>query len=166
MRSIFAATLCLGLATQATAAQVHFCWQGANGYTMTGVMEYPDDAANLSMVTEADVTRFEITGYERGVEIGNWTPARSDVFHLRYDPQTMQFPTGGAYPGPQSQGWNASGEVNDCGDKGFGFNSGDYAQDLCLYGVWVEHSSVNPNSQLLASTTPFLPDCRLRELSS
>ena len=118
-------------------------------------------------MTERDVTAFRITGYERGVMIGQWDMSErgaNTTWHLRFDPGSRVFPTGGSFPGERSQGWNANGEVTDCGRRGFGFNSGNYAQDICLYGVWIAQSSIPPETPLFATTEPVTPDCRAVEL--
>lgn len=156
-----AAFLCL-LATPIDAAGFNFCWAGNGGYTMTGRIEFPDELMGR-IITERDVTEFEIIGYEFGVAIGRWnmndrTP--STTWHLRFDPRSLTFPTGGSFPGELSQGWNADGEVTDCGQRGFGFNSGNYAQDICLYGVWIAQSSIPPETPLRATPNPVSPDCR------
>ncbi len=149
--------------TQAHAAMVHFCWVGGNGYTMTGSMEFPDELLDTHMITEADVLRFKIAGYLDGQLIGTWsldqlTPTTS--WTLRYHPRTMTFPT---TEGPLSgsyQEWNADGTATDCGPGGFGFNAGNYAQDFCLNGVWVEPSGVPPETPFVAQTTaPYRSDC-------
>ena len=43
---------------------------------------------------------------------------------------------------------------------GFGFNSGNFAQDICLNGAYVEASSIAPDTPLLATLDPVTPDCR------
>lgn len=158
-------TLTALLATPAEATVIHICWTGANGYTMTGRMEFPDALATAPVVTEADVTAFRITGYLEGQVLGKWdladlTPATT--WYLRYFPATMTFPTTGEALSPNGidQGWNADGNVIDCGIPGFGFNAANYAQDFCLNGVWVEPSGMPPETPFKASTTaPYTPDC-------
>jgi len=145
------------------AAEFNFCWAGAGGYTMTGRIAFPDELLGSAIITERDVTAFEIVGYEQGIAIGRWnmrdrTP--STTWHLRFDPATLTFPTGGSFPGDRSQGWNADGDVTDCGPRGFGFNSGNFAQDICLYGVWIAQSSIPPETPFRATTAPVAPDCR------
>ncbi len=166
---IRAAAIALVLPATAMAADYNFCWAGAGGYSMTGVISFPDALLSKQVITEADVTRFEITGYQNSVPIGTWSLSertRSSTWHLRFLPQEMRFPTGGSFPGPDSQGWNADGEVEDCGRRGFGFNSGNYAQDICLYGVWVRQSSIPPETPLYATTGPVTPDCRFVDMTS
>ncbi|MFV0302104.1 MAG: hypothetical protein ACK5IP_14735 [Paracoccus sp. (in: a-proteobacteria)] len=162
----FAATvaaLVAALAGPADAAVVHFCWQGENGYTMTGRMEFPDALLTRGMITEADVTAFRITGYRDGEALGSWDMAgrRPDAtWYLRYMPIVMQFPVDEKVPGPFDQGWNADGTARDCGNPGFGFNAGNYAQDFCVNGVWVEESGMPPPTPFYAMTTPPpTPDC-------
>ncbi|MBP1804991.1 hypothetical protein [Rubellimicrobium aerolatum] len=145
------------------AALVHFCWAGSSGYTMVGSMEFPDALAGAEVVTEADVTRFKIAGFKDGSPIGTWdatTRAPDDTWYLRYWPRLMQFPTNGEVPGPFDQGWNADGTAADCDEGEFGFNAGNYAQDFCLSGVWVEESGVEPQKPFIAQTTaPTDPEC-------
>lgn len=151
------------MATPLRAAEFNFCWLGAGGYTMTGTIRFPDAYLSAPIVTEREVTGFEITGYEHGVRIGSWSLAErkaETTWHLRFDPRTLTFPTGGSFPGDHSQGWNANGDVTDCGDKGFGFNSGNYAQDVCLFGVWISQSSIAPETPFRATPNPVTPDCR------
>jgi len=153
----------------AGAAQFNFCWVGAGGYTMTGTIAFPDRYLDAPVITENEVTRFEITGYEHLVPVGRWSLAErrgGDTWHLRFLPGRMEFPTGGSFPGPDAQGWNANGDVTDCGAKGFGFNSGNYAQDVCLFGTWVRASSIPPDTPLFATTAPVTPDCRNAEFTS
>ncbi len=145
------------------AALVHFCWAGSNGYTMTGSMEFPDDLAQADVITEQEVTRFRIAGFQNGALIGTWdmsTREPDDTWYLRYFPRLMQFPTNSEVPGPFDQGWNADGTAMDCDEGEFGFNAGNYAQDFCLSGVWIEESGVEPQKPFIAQTTaPTDPAC-------
>ena len=153
------------IASPADAAVIHICWQGSNGYTMTGRMEFPDALLGGPIVTEADITAFRITGYLEGQLLGKWdlsalTP--TTTWYLRYDPVSMTFPTTATNLSATGidQGWNANGDVTDCGSPGFGFNAANYAQDICLNGIWVEPSGVPPETPFKASTeAPFTPDC-------
>jgi hypothetical protein len=156
------AALAACVALPVEAAQFNFCWLGANGFTMTGVIGFPDAALSKPLVTEADVTLFRITGYEDGVAIGRWSLddlKPGTTWLLRFDPATLTFPTGGNFPGDAAQGWNADGDVQDCGPGGFGFNSGNYAQDICLNGVWIAQSSIDPATPLRATTDPVTAQC-------
>jgi len=158
MNSIFpaapAALAALLVATPANAAQFQFCWVGANGYTMEGQIEFPDEYADTGLITEAEVTGFKIIGLIDGVAVGSWnlnqlTPDTS--WTLRFDTATLRFPTGGIRPENSYQEWNASGQVDDCGAVGgFGWNGGNYAQDVCINNTWVEDSSIDPNTPLFA----------------
>ncbi|MEJ6390059.1 hypothetical protein [Gymnodinialimonas ulvae] len=142
------------VATPVHAVQLQFCWTGANGYTMEGLIEYPDALQNTGIITEADVTDFQIIGFLDGVAIGSWTlhqrtPQTS--WTLRFDTNSLQFPTGGIRAQNSYQEWNANGQVNNCGAAGgFGFNGGNYAQDVCIDNTWVEDSSIDPNTPLFA----------------
>lgn len=156
--------LLLALSGQpAQAALVHFCWAGSSGYTMTGSMEFPDSLRNAEVITEADVTRFRIAGFLDGELIGTWdmsTRQPDDTWYLRYFPREALFPTNGEIPGPFDQGWNADGTAADCDEGEFGFNAGNYAQDFCLSGVWIEESGVEPAKPFRTQTTaPTDPAC-------
>lgn len=151
------------IATQANAADFYFCWIGANDYTMTGQMTIPDAALSQPMVTEADVTRFKIAGYQAGSLLGKWDMAtRLDgaSWMLRYDPGRAVFATPGELGLGVTQAWNANGNANDCGNPGFGFNLGNYAQDFCVNGQWIEESGMPPDTPFLVSPVPVDPYCR------
>lgn len=157
-------------ATPSQAELVHFCWQGSNGYTMTGAMEFPDALVSAPLITEADITRFKIAGYQDGRLIGSWDMADrapDDTWYLRYWPDRAQFPTNGEVAGTFDQGWNADGTAMDCDAGEFGFNAGNYAQDFCLGGVWIEESGVEPQVPFITQTfLPESPDCQGEALLS
>ena len=126
-------------------------------------MSVPDDAMLKTIVTQDDVTRFKISGYLRGELLGTWdasTRTPDSTWHLRFDPAGLNFPTGSRFAGTASQGWNADGSASNCGASGFGFNTGDFAQDLCLNGAFVEGSSIDPDVPLVATFSAVTPDCR------
>ncbi|MEJ6396757.1 hypothetical protein [Yoonia sp. 208BN28-4] len=145
------------------AADLNLCWTGAGGYTMTGRMTVPDAAMRQSVVTQDDVTRFKIAGYLNGRLVGTWNlqdAGPDTTWFLRFDPSTFTFLTGGDFGSRDSQGWNADGAVRNCGNPGFGFNSGNYAQDVCVNGNYITESSIAPETPLMATTDPVTPDCR------
>ena len=155
--------IAVGLAGPAASAEINLCWRGEGGYTMTGRMTVPDSAMFRAILTQDDVSRFKVSGYLKGQLIGQWdsqTRANSDTWHLRFDPAGMTFLTGGRFAGTASQGWNADGTSENCGNPGFGFNSGNFGQDLCVNGMWIEASSIAPDTPLLATLDPVTPDCR------
>jgi hypothetical protein len=93
-------------------------------------------------------------------------PNRDDRDTLFFS-REMRFITNSEVLGPFNQGWNADGTATDCGPGGFGFNAGNFAQDFCLDGVWIEASGVPPETPFLAqSEAPFTPDCLGTELLS
>lgn len=144
------------------AAVLNLCWTGANGYTMTGQITLPEAAMAQSVVTQDDVTHFTISGYQSGRLLGTWDMADTGpdtTWFLRFRPETMEFPTGDWFGTENSQGWNANGAVRNCGNPGFGFNAGNYAQDICVDGVYVTDSSIPPATPLLATANPISPDC-------
>lgn len=152
------------LASPAQAADFWFCWTGANDYTMLGQMRIPDAALEKPIVTAGDVTMFRIAGYRDGQLLGKWdidTRDPGDTWVLNFDPATYSFLPGDASGYGYTQGWNADGTAEDCGAGEFGFNSGNYAQDFCLNGVWIEESGVPPETPFLVSPTPVDPFCRI-----
>jgi hypothetical protein len=64
--------------------------------------------------------------------------------------QAIAFPMGGHFLEQSYQEWNANGQVDDCGSPGFGFNGGNWAQDFCIDNVWIEESSIDPDTPLPA----------------
>ncbi|ABD52975.1 hypothetical protein [Jannaschia sp. CCS1] len=141
-------------AMPAHAAQFQFCWVGANGYTMEGRITFPDALLDTGLITEADVTGFQIIGLIDGVAIGSWNMASATAqtsWTLRFDTNALRFPTGGLRSENSYQEWNANGQVNDCGaEGGFGWNGGNYAQDVCIDNTWIEDSSIDPDTPLFA----------------
>jgi hypothetical protein len=47
--------------------------------------------------------------------------------------------------------------VTNCGKPGFGFNSGNYAQDICVNGTYIQASSIDPATPLTATFPPSCP---------
>lgn len=143
IRAIF---LMILLAVPAYSAEFEFCWEGDNGYRMRGRMTIPDENLDLALVTHNEVTGFFIEGFRNDISLGTWdlsqlTPQTS--WNLSFDPRGMVFPTGGMHDSAKGQAWNAGGAANDCGNPGFGFNSGTNAQDLCVDNVWRTDSMIN-----------------------
>ena len=148
----------------AQASAFYICWTGGAGYSLIGKMTLTTAALSKEMATQEDVTAFEITGYRNGIEIGAWNLRDRTVdttWFLRFSPQTLTFPVGGDFGSLVSQGWNANGDVDDCGTPGFGFNSGNYAQDVCVNGKYIRVSSIDPDTPLVATTVPTSLDCRV-----
>lgn len=161
-----AAALALALTTPAQAADFNFCWIGDNHYTMRGHIGFADRHLDAALLTETDITSFEITGYEHGIAIGSWNmnDRKADTtWHLRFSPRDLSFPTGGRFPSDDSQGWNNNGDGNACGHRGFGFNTGNFSQDICLFGVYVTLSSIAPDTPLRATIHPVTIDCRVEQ---
>ena len=145
------------------ASDFSFCWIGANGYSMTGRMAVATGAPVDRVITEADVKTFKIAGYHDGNLLGTWDIrdlTDGDTWHLRFDMATQTFLTGGSFPTQNSQGWNANGGAADCGNPGFGFNSGNNAQDVCVNGTWIQASSIPPTTPLTATPTTSPNQCR------
>lgn len=150
------------LAAGPVAAETRYiCWQGANGYAMTGSFSFPDNLTG-GLVTEADLTDFRIKGWLDGQPIGAWDMREATPFTswmLRYDAGRDEFRLGDTDTGLY-QMWNAGGSADDCGTPGFGFNAGNNAQDLCLNDTWVVDSMVDPMRPILGRPRPGSPsDC-------
>ncbi|WP_210405402.1 hypothetical protein [Rhodophyticola sp. CCM32] len=143
----------LALATPVQAAKFQFCWIGGAGYTMRGTIRFPDALLNTGLITERDVTYFAIYGFHDGIPIGSWSLADrlpATTWTLSFDTDTLAFPMGGIRSENSYQAWNANGRANDCGAGGFGFNGGDYAQDVCIDNTYINMSSIDPNTPLQA----------------
>lgn len=152
--SALALILC-GIATTASPAdeaRFQFCWIGANGFTMEGIIGFPAEYLDTGIITEAQVSEFRIWGYHEGLPIGSWSLTEriyETTWTLFFDTDKLEFPMGGHFLQQSYQAWNANGEVNDCGVPGFGFNGGNWAQDVCIDNVWIEASSVDPDTPLI-----------------
>ena len=138
------------LATPAQAVTHGFCWRGSDGYRIEGFITY-DEADADRLLTEDDVLGFGITGWRHEAYLGRWsmkelTPETS--WTLRFDPRTLSFPMGGFIENDTYQEWNADGFAEDCGNPGFGFNGGNRAQDLCVDGVFIDESGIDPDTPL------------------
>ena len=160
MKAPALAILAATLAGPATAETLFLCWEGYGGYTMTGRMTYPDDLSGRPIITEGDVTEFEITGYFEGGLVGRWsleelTPDTSWL--LRYDTRRGIFPLKG--DDGLYQMWNANGAVNDCGTPGFGFNAGNGGQDVCIDGTYIATSTIPWDTPIVASDQEPVPTC-------
>ncbi|MDG4646889.1 hypothetical protein P6F26_00400 [Roseibacterium sp. SDUM158017] len=157
MRTLPLATVLLvlsaGAAVPSDTARFQFCWIGAGGYTMEGVIGFPAELLGTGIITQADVTEFAIRGYLDGMSVGSWTMADRTTetsWTLFFDTRSVAFPMGGHFLEQSYQEWNANGQVDDCGKPGFGFNGGNWAQDFCIDNVWIEESSIDPDTPLPA----------------
>ena len=148
----------------AAAADFYFCWEGANGYTMTGQMTINPTSLNKPVVTHQDVSVFKIAGYKDGMLLGKWDMASLSAetsWFLNYDPSRSVFMTPAEMGLGVTQAWNADGTAENCGNPGFGVNLGNYAQDFCLNGVWLEESGMPPETPFFVSPVPVDPLCRV-----
>ena len=162
-RAALAALLALALPAQASeTARFQFCWIGAGGYTMEGIIGFPAELLGTGIITEAAITDFGIWGYHNGVPIGSWhlrQRTTETTWTLFFDTDALAFPTGGHFLQESYQAWNANGQVNDCGVPGFGFNGGNWAQDVCIDNVWIEASSIEPDTPLAVVPMDATLDC-------
>jgi hypothetical protein len=137
----------------------YICWVGGSGYAMTGEFSFPDALTNDQMIRETQLTSFRIEGFLNGEGLGSWDMAdvRPETrWMLRYNARLDKFWLGDTADGLYQE-WNAGGDVNDCGVPGFGFNAGNYAQDVCVDNVWVEASSVDPLTRMPGFAAPRDP---------
>ena len=163
-RNMQALLVCMfAFGQSAHAGTLNFCWTGGSGYTTTGRMVLPDSAMAKPMVREDDIITFKITGYLNSVRVGSWSLAalnKNTSWALYFDPTTFTFPTAIDLDIPVSQEWNANGDVDDCGTPGFGFNAGNFAQDVCINGQYIEISSIDPETTFFATYDPVTPECK------
>ncbi|MBF9031315.1 hypothetical protein HKCCE3408_13005 [Rhodobacterales bacterium HKCCE3408] len=162
MRLLPAALSVLALTQPADAARFAFCWIGNSGYTMEGVIEFPDELVGTGIINETDVTHFAITGLLDGVPVGFWsldmlTP--ETTWELYFDTVKLEFPTGGSSFQNSYQAWNANGRVDDCGPGGFGFNGGNLYQDVCIDNTWITDSSIEPSTPFPVAPEGVVPRC-------
>ncbi|MEM6487740.1 MAG: hypothetical protein AAF677_05620 [Pseudomonadota bacterium] len=134
-------------------AEFTFTWTGSNGYSLSGVLVIDRRLLCTGVITGDQVSAFEIRGFLDGASLGTWsledlTPATS--WNLNFDTVEFLFPTGGDDWGPEGQQWNASGAVDDCGKPGFGFNSGNAGQDVCVDDVFRRASTIDRYTPLPA----------------
>lgn len=127
-----------------------FTWQGAGGYAFDGAMSFDAAKIGAGRIHEGDVQCFVIEGRRGDVPVGRWALGMlipETTWRLTFDTQAEAFvPYGPATPMPQA--WNMDGYGTDCGPDGFGFNVGNYAQDLCIDGTLIADSQMPP-------VTPF-----------
>jgi hypothetical protein len=161
--------LAAALAPASAAADMavwRFDWQGAGGYSMVGALGVEASLADAALVDDDSVTCFQIEGFRDGAPIGRWALGmltELTTWELAFSPRSRSFVVYGP-EAPMPQAWNMDGWGTDCGPGGFGFNIGNAAQDLCLDGVLVVESQVEPSRPMSAwrhDGYPFAPDaCR------
>jgi hypothetical protein len=125
MRITALAAAMLALSATAAApsdnARFQFCWIGASGYTMEGIIGFPGDLLGTGIITQADLTEFRIWGYLDGVPVGSWSMQQRTTetsWTLFFDTNAIAFPMGGHFLEQSYQEWNANGQVDDCGKPG------------------------------------------------
>lgn len=162
IRALALFLLPLQATAQTAPLSYEFCWVGANGYHMEGRMRLADGADRTTLLTESDVAAFRITGFLDGVALGTWSLAdltQDTAWRLNFDPVTSTFPVGGYAPAGTGQRWNASGAMNDCGVPGFGFNAGNFSQDICVNNTWIQDSIIDVFTPLPAYPANEGPPC-------
>ncbi|MCU4652365.1 hypothetical protein N8I71_05955 [Roseibacterium sp. SDUM158016] len=155
MRSAPLAAILIAMSATAAApsdtARFQFCWIGAGGFTMEGIIGFPGDLLGTGIITQDDISEFAIWGYHNGLPVGSWNMrdrTTETSWTLFFDTRAMAFPMGGFFLEQSYQEWNANGQVDDCGNPGFGFNGGNWAQDVCIDNTWIRESSIDPDTPL------------------
>ncbi|MEM9797790.1 MAG: hypothetical protein AAF919_14955 [Pseudomonadota bacterium] len=146
---IRAVLLFAALAAPAQASTYAFCWRGDEGYRIEGWITVPGGAQGV--LTEDDLVGFEIMGWQDDAFLGKWSmrdATEGTSWTLRFDADRLEFPMGGFRENDTYQEWNANGYANDCGNPGFGFNGGNRAQDICVNGIFIDESGIDPDTPL------------------
>lgn len=123
-----------------------FDWQGAGGYAMRGALAFDSAAIQSGYVLEPDVDCFFIEGFRDGKAIGRWALgmlSEDTTWVMTFNSAAGGFVVFGP-EAPMPQAWNMDGFGTDCGEKGFGFNIGNAAQDMCLDGRLLVESQIDP----------------------
>jgi hypothetical protein len=148
-----------------------FTWHGANGFEMSGALGF-DSVGPDGLVRGGEVDCFVIEGLQDGAVLGRWALGMKTVdttWVLTFDPGAAGFVVYGEGT-PMPQAWNMNGAGTDCGPEGFGFNIGNFAQDLCLHGELLTLSQADPTQPFPAERDDsfVFPDdaCRGEELIS
>ncbi|WP_255552263.1 hypothetical protein [Maritimibacter dapengensis] len=143
-----------------------FLWEGASGFEMVGALAFDESLMSEPVIYEGDLACFEIEGRQDGDAIGRFA---LDMVTLETDWRLTFLPGQGAFAvyslaTPTPQEWNMDGLGTSCGEGGFGFNIGNYAQDLCLDGKLLIASQMPPRTPFPAvrdDAVTFSPDaCR------
>lgn len=138
--------LLCALPAAAQEARYRFVWDGAKGHRMRGALAF-DGSMPHAIIRESDLTCFEIEGYRDGTPLGRFTLGMvgpDSVWWLHFDRTRAAFLVEGEMGISMPQAWNMNGFGTGCGAGGFGFNIGDYAQDLCSDNVFLQDSGVDP----------------------
>ncbi|MAM62675.1 MAG: hypothetical protein CMH11_14430 [Maritimibacter sp.] len=123
-----------------------FTWEGAGGYVMQGGIAFDSDRPGGRLVRENDVQCFVIEGFRNGEPIGRWALGQlteETTWTLTFSPAQSAFVVYGPMA-DMPQAWNMNGFGENCGDPGFGFNIGNFAQDLCVDGELARDSQIAP----------------------
>ncbi|MEC7762243.1 MAG: hypothetical protein VX874_10080 [Pseudomonadota bacterium] len=138
--------LSLPVAAHAEDAIYRFTWQGAGGYAFDGAMSFDASKLGGGRIHEGDVQCFVIEGRRGEVPVGRWALGMlipETTWLLTFDTGVEEFVTYGLGD-PMPQAWNMDGYGTDCGEGGFGFNIGNYAQDICIGGTLIADSQMPP----------------------
>ena len=157
MRNLYCLALflfCGMVVSDARAASYEFSWTGSDGYWLDGAFSIPDALTNRDYIDEQHVSCFRIKGYQGKTELGKWS--LGDVtpethWNLNFEPNSLQFRTGGNSFGTNGQEWNMNGFGVGCGRNGFGFNAGGAAQDICIDNKFISSSKIPANTPLKAT---------------
>lgn len=139
----------LPLTSHATLFQIS--WEGANGYSMTGMFSYPDALVNTGLINASHLDTFMIAGFLNNTPVGSFQLDKTPI-NFNFDTTSHTFPTGGESQSASGQRWNAPNTTNS-----FGFFSGDSLQGLHLNGILELQSTIRigspvPTSAIVDST--------------
>lgn len=167
LRSLSLCVMALAAPAGAQEVSYRFVWEGGGGYALTGALAFDPAAVAGPYVRETDLTCFVIEGQKDGAPIGRWALTMllpETTWRLHFHAPSARFPVDGDdHELWMPQAWNMNGEGRDCGPGGFGFNAGNYAQDLCLDGALLRESQRPPDQPFAAqrAEVAFPPDaCR------
>ncbi|MCC1492009.1 hypothetical protein [Cognatishimia sp. F0-27] len=150
--AVCAVAVCAPALAKAQDARFAFRWEGAGGYTMTGVMAFDAGLVPGRIIRETDIRCFAIEGFRDGEAIGRWALTdlnEETTWRLFFDAGDERFFVEGEGV-RMPQAWNMNGRGDNCGQGGFGFNLGNLGQDLCVDNRILTESRVPP-PQVFAS---------------
>ena len=154
------------------AASYQFSWVGSDGYRLEGAFSIPDSLAQEKHIDERAVKCFWIAGYRSDNPVGQWNISQltnETNWRLNFEPQSLRFRTGGHSQSQFGQEWNMNGFGTGCGEDGFGFNSGNVSQDICINNQWIKSSIISPKTSFPAIRNDQLlfeaADCISLEIS-
>lgn len=172
INGLFLTLMLMLMSSSCYAASYQFSWVGSDGYRLEGAFSIPGSLAQAKHIDERAVKCFWIAGYRSDNPVGQWNISQltdETNWRLNFEPQSSRFRTGGHSQSQFGQEWNMNGFGIGCGEGGFGFNSGNATQDICINNLWIKSSIISPKTSLLAIRNDQIvfeaADCNLLEIS-